>query len=390
MATSTDARLRVRRVLMTTDAVGGVWTYAVDLCRSLSRRGTHVRLVVLGPAPTDAQRKELADCPGVDLTEQPGKLEWMDDPWDDVAAAGRRLIELERAWRPDVVHLNGYCHATLRWSAPAVVVGHSCVRSWWCAVKQNRPPESLSRYSGAVKAGLAAANLVVAPTRAMLDCLDQHYGPLPDSRVIPNGRDVPDTSATGRQPLILTAGRLWDEAKNVQAVFDISARLPWPVYVAGETGRVTACTSVHLLGRLSTPELRGWMQRASIYVLPARYEPFGLSALEAAQAGCALVLGDLASLREVWGDAALYVAPDDRDGLASALQGLMADEDRRQYLAERAKRRARRFSMERMTAAYEAVYRELVFGESGRIHTAGVTPTSRAASAPPSTSLTSS
>jgi hypothetical protein len=93
MATSTDARRRVRRVLMTADAVGGVWTYAVDLCRSLSRRGTLVRLVVLGPSPTDAQRSELAECRGVELIEQPGKLEWMDDPWDDVAAAGRRLIE---------------------------------------------------------------------------------------------------------------------------------------------------------------------------------------------------------------------------------------------------------------------------------------------------------
>ncbi len=32
--------------------------------------------------------------------------------------------------------------------------------------------------------------------------------------------------------------------------------------------------------------------------LPARYEPFGLSVLEAALSGCALVLGDIPSLRE--------------------------------------------------------------------------------------------
>jgi glycogen synthase len=359
MAACTDGSRRLRRVLMTADAVGGVWTYAVDLCRAVAARGTRVLLVVSGPPPTDAQRAELAGCDGVDLVEHPGKLEWMDDPWNDVAAEGRRLIELERAWAPDVIHLNGFCHATLPWSAPVLVVGHSCVRSWWCAVKQQRPPESLARYSAAVAAGLAAADLVVAPSRAMLDCLDQHYGPLPDSRVIPNGRAFPQQEVPSKEPLILTAGRLWDEAKNVQAVFDISGRLPWPVYVAGETGVVTACTSAHLLGRLSAAELRDWMLRASIYVLPARYEPFGLSALEAAQAGCALVLGDLPSLREIWGDAAIYVPPDDRDALAAALQMLVADDDRRTYLGERAKRRAGRYSVERMTTAYEAAYRAL-------------------------------
>jgi hypothetical protein len=58
---------------------------------------------------------------------------------------------------------------------------------------------------------------------------------------------------------------------------------------------------VRCLGPLEASELAGWMHRAAIYALPARYEPFGLSALEAAQAGCALVLGDLSSLREVWG-----------------------------------------------------------------------------------------
>jgi glycosyltransferase involved in cell wall biosynthesis len=344
---------------MTADAVGGVGTYAVDLSLALARRGTQVLLAMLGPPPTNGQRAELAGCRGVDLVEVGGKLEWMDNPWGDVASAGRRLLALEREWGADVVHLNGYCHGTLPWSAPVLMVGHSCVRSWWCAVKGSPPPESLARYSASVAAGLAAADLVVAPSRAMLDCLDEHYGPLPESRVIPNGRAWPSRTTVDKQPLILTAGRLWDDAKNVQAVFELGGRLPWPVYVAGEIGHDAACTAVQRLGRLSADALRQWMQRASIYVLPARYEPFGLSVLEAAQAGCALVLGDLASLREIWADAAVYVPPDDRAALEAALRALIVDEDRRCYMAERAMRRARRYGLEQMTAAYDAAYRAL-------------------------------
>ena len=46
-------------------------------------------------------------------------------------------------------------------------------------------------------------------------------------------------------------------------------------------------------GQLTTAEVRNVINTASIYALPARYEPFGLSILEAALSGCALVLGDI-------------------------------------------------------------------------------------------------
>src|SRR5690348_18505284 len=75
----------VQRVLMTADAVGGVWTYAVDLARALGARGTRVTLAVIGPAPSEAQRAEARAIPTLDLREHPGRLEWMDDPWADVA-----------------------------------------------------------------------------------------------------------------------------------------------------------------------------------------------------------------------------------------------------------------------------------------------------------------
>ena len=40
-----------RCVLMTADAVGGVWTYALDLARGLSAQGVQVSLALLGPEP---------------------------------------------------------------------------------------------------------------------------------------------------------------------------------------------------------------------------------------------------------------------------------------------------------------------------------------------------
>jgi glycosyltransferase involved in cell wall biosynthesis len=102
------------------------------------------------------------------------------------------------------------------------------------------------------------------------------------------------------------------------------------------------------------------MGRAGIYALPARYEPFGLSVLEAALAGCALVLGDIPSLREVWGESALYVAPDDHDALAHGLQRLIEDEALRERCAAAARARALTYTPQRMAAGYMEVYSDML------------------------------
>jgi glycosyltransferase involved in cell wall biosynthesis len=164
---------------------------------------------------------------------------------------------------------------------------------------------------------------------------------------------------------VLTAGRVWDEAKNVAAVSRVAPRLAWPVYVAGEdrhpdSGGTASTEHVHFLGRLPAGELARWYARAAIFALPARYEPFGLGPLEAGLAGCALVLGDLPSLREVWGDAALYVPPDDSAALHATLAGLIADPGRRTERGRRARDHALRYSPERMAQGYLALYAALL------------------------------
>src|SRR4051812_33200562 len=108
------------RVLMTADAVGGVWRYAVDLGAALGQSGIAVTLAVMGPPPDARQRGEAAAA-GLSIADRPYRLEWMDDPWPEVERAGDWLLALERDLAPDVVHLNGYAHAALPWRAPVVV-----------------------------------------------------------------------------------------------------------------------------------------------------------------------------------------------------------------------------------------------------------------------------
>jgi glycosyltransferase involved in cell wall biosynthesis len=342
------------RVLMTADAVGGVWTYALELARALEPFDIRTTVVTMGPPPDRDQLASAAAIPGLELLTTDFKLEWMEDAASDVDSAGAWLLDLARRLGPKVIHLNGFAHGALPWPAPVVVVGHSCVMSWNAAVDGSIDAAWLDRYQEVTARGLRAAACVVAPTATMLAALQRHYGPLDAAVVVANGRSPERCVPLGKEPFIFTAGRLWDRAKNVDALRAIEPKLSWPLVVAGDVtlGR----------GRWSEREVIDALGRAAIFALPARYEPFGLLPLEAALCGCALVLGDIPSLREVWGDTAIYVNPEDHDALHGAIEGLIADPDRLARVAWRGQRRALMYGPVDMARRYVAIYRRVMGG----------------------------
>jgi glycosyltransferase involved in cell wall biosynthesis len=352
---------------MTADAVGGVWGYSVDLAGGLRGRGIDVVLAVMGPAPTAAQRAQAAAA-GVHLEHAAFSLEWMDDPWRDVDAAGDWLMALEERFGCDLVHLNGYAHARCGFRSPAIVVAHSCVLSWWQAVVGQLAPARFDRYAEAVRDGLAAAAHVVSPTRWMKGALERHYGATATpSSVISNAR-APGAFRPGfKQPFVLGAGRVWDAAKNLAALSRASGEIAWPIKIAGPLvspargsepspldgdGRRGA----ELLGPVSADDMTDLYASAAVYALPARYEPFGLTVLEAALSGCALVLGDIPSLRELWDGAAAFVAPDDDQALVRSLRDLIDRPEARLAMAARALARAACYRRDDMVDAYLRTY----------------------------------
>src|SRR5579872_1004028 len=351
--------MALKTILMTTDGVGGVWTYCMELAGAFRHRSANVVLASMGNALSPAQAQEAARQSNLVLLESTFRLEWMTDAWADVSRAGDWLLDLEHQWIPDIVHLNGYAHGALPWRSPVLIAGHSCVLSWWEAVKGVAAPASWDTYRQKVTHGLHAAQTVVAPSHAMLASLRKYYGPLPNGMVIYNGRSSSNFGIAAKEPYLLAVGRLWDEAKNIQLLAQLADRLPWPIYAVGESSGKELSAGLWPLGVLPPSELTDWLRRASIFVHPARYEPFGLSILEAALSGCALVIGDIQSLRELWEGAAMFVSPDNPEQALATLQELIRNESLRRALAQKAHSRAMDYGPERMADAYLAVYEGL-------------------------------
>ncbi|MDB5392764.1 MAG: glycosyl transferase family 1 [Rhodospirillales bacterium] len=352
------------KLLMTTDTLGGVWHYATTLCRALRWRGFEVVLATMGADLTPTQQGTLAKIEGLIVEQSAYRLEWMQDAQADVVASGDWLLSLATRHDVDLVHLNGYVHAALPFNKPALVVAHSDVVSWFHWVRRRPVPAEWNDYRFGVEQGLEGASAIVTPTKAVRDDLARSFGVQAEHcRVIENGIDLADYGAGDKEPVVLFAGRLWDEAKNVAQMARIADSVMWPIEVVGDCrhpdGGTYSARGLRFLGFLDPAAMAARFASAAIFAAPARYEPFGLAIAEAAASGCVLVLSDIPSLREVWGDTALYVTVDDDAAWIAVLNRLIASYATRMRLGAAARDRARRYSATRMVDQYAALYSEL-------------------------------
>jgi glycosyltransferase involved in cell wall biosynthesis len=361
----------IGRVLMTADAVGGVWQYATDLARGLVDHDVKTTLAVVGPAPTVRALEQAVVIPGSRVVITGLPLDWTADSPAEVAKAGRAVADLARSERADLVHCNSPALAAdARFSVPLLATCHSCVATWWHAVRGGPLPQDFAWRTRLVSRGYARADALTAPTAAFARMTASVYG-IGEPEVVPNGRRARALPAVPEAAkFVFTAGRLWDEGKNLSMLDRAAARLNLPVIAAGplEGPNRTAMSLANLrtLGCLDDDEIGEWLARRPIFASVPRYEPFGLAVLEAAQAGCALVLSDIPTLRELWDGAALFVDPDDDAALADTLQALSDDRARRSALEAAAKERAHGYTVEAMAAGMHRIYEAVLAGEAAR------------------------
>lgn len=359
---------------MTTDTVCGVWDYAVELCQALSEFRVEVVLASMGRYLSSAQRARINFLDNVSLYESRYRLEWMSDSWRDVKRAGDWLLKIADKTRPDVVHLNGYVHGDLPWQQPVMVVCHACACSRWSNVHNSMPPAQWDCYRDRVSRALRRVDRIVTPTKTMLYALEYFYGTWDYGKrsfaarkeVIPNGLSTEKYVMAKKKPVIFSVGCLWDPAINISALEVVAKEISWPINVAGDNElpeQGIECLdfkTVKYLGGLTQEAMIDQFAVSSIYASPAKYEPYGLSVMAAALSGCALVIGDTPSMRETWGNNAMYVEPGNPEDLRDALNRLIRIPKLRCWYAERARQRAQGYMIERTAAAYDIAYADML------------------------------
>ncbi|HLH08656.1 MAG TPA: glycosyltransferase family 4 protein [Terriglobales bacterium] len=359
-------------VLVTADTVGGVWTYTKELVTGLAQRGVRVTLVSFGEIPKPGEIEWLVSMRSIDFYPTAFRLEWMQDAERDLRLSSEYLLRIVSESKPDLLHLSQYAYGALAVDIPKLVIAHSDVVSWWVAVHGREPERSawIDSYRDTVERGLSEADTVVAPSRWMMNALQAHYGKLKVTRVIYNGRNpVLFNPHCSKEELVLGAGRVWDPGKQVRMLEAVNS--PWPIVVAGpnespdqaagQHASATKYGGIDIRGTQTAVQLQQLYARASMFVGTSRYEPFGLAPLEAAFSRCVLVLNDIPSFREIWGESACYFRANDATELERTLISLAEDRQLRLTYSNLAYRRAKSFyTANRMVDQYMQLYSTLI------------------------------
>nr|WP_232366867.1 glycosyltransferase family 4 protein [Alteripontixanthobacter muriae] len=350
---------------MTADAVGGVWQYAADLAGALVGSGHDVLLATLGPAPSADQIECLRET-DVRIIDTGLALDWLAQDSRPVRESAERIAALAADERADIVHCNSPALlGAAGFSKPTLAVAHGCLATWWQAARDEPLAPEYHWHRHLVGRGLQAADVAAAPSHSYALLLRQIYGLKNTPQVVHNGRSPAGLVARSERLAhhVLTAGRLWDDVKGAAIMDKVAGLIDVPFYAAGAArgphGEEFTPSHLQLLGQLAGEELAAELASRPVYVSAAAFEPFGLSVLEAAQAGCPLVLSDIATFRELWEGAAIFVDPCDPGQFAEAVTLLLADEDARAKLGQLAQQRAGRFTVERMVRETEAIYVKL-------------------------------
>ncbi|WP_246590374.1 glycosyltransferase family 4 protein [Rhizobium lentis] len=355
-----------RRILMSVDAVGGVWRYALDLAVGLKPLGLETIFAVFGPRPSAEQVREAEAIGKLIYCDAP--LDWMAETEADVKAVPGTIAELAVRERADLVHLNLPSQAAaVDVGVPVVVVSHSCVSTWFHAVRGSSVPEAWQWQERLNRQGFDQADAVLAPSRSHAALLGCVYGTIDGLQVIHNASRVSPAGGP-KDDFVFAAGRWWDDGKN-GAVLDAAApEISWPVVMAGSnrgpTGQYVPIEKARNRGELSHAETMQLMGKAAIVVSPSLYEPFGLAVLEAARCGSALVVADIPTYRELWDGAALFADPHDPRAFAAAVNRLVRDPSLRTICANRARIRSLDFTAEAQANAVARLYTQILSTKS--------------------------
>ena len=360
------------------DAPGGIGRYVAELA---SRLPDHDVEVVGFTARHPRRRVERAmHACGLDAVE-PVVLSLPRPVLYDAWHVLRRFGPAPRMGALDLVHAPSLA-VPPRSAVPLVVTAHD-------AAPLTMPETFTRRGRWFHRLGFAAAaqraDVVITVSEFSAEEIATHTAiPRERIRVVPNGVDLEPATPKEIQRALHTFGLddrpyvFWlgtsQPRKNVRVLIDAFARVvhetqvPHQLVLAGASGWLVDDEAAiralgdraRLLGPVPEVHLASLFAGADVFAFPSRHEGFGIPVLEAMAQQTAVVCGDIPALREVAGDAARFVSPDDVDGWADALADLLTDERARADLVARGRAHAPRYSWDRCASETAVVYREVV------------------------------
>ncbi len=329
---------------------GGVQSQVLELADWLKSQGDEVRIVAprlpggLSGAEVGSVVRIRANRSVAPISLSPRASARMKGclGWGDVAHIHEPLMPLVGV-------------AALRLRGPRVVTFHADPPGWVTRLYRGLHPWVRSLKS--------SRTMVTAVSRQAAAALPSGWEP---ERIVPNGVDttIGPAEVRRRRGRVVFLGR--DEPRKGLGLLlegwpAIRARHPHAELVIMGAERPDPPEGAVFLGRVSS-EVKEWTLRsAEIYVAPnLGGESFGIVLVEAMAAGCAVIVSDLKSFRDVAGSAARYFAPGSLTEMVEQIHQVLRSPSVSDRLSEAGPERAGRFSWDRVGPAYRECYEKVI------------------------------
>ncbi|HEM45490.1 MAG TPA: glycosyltransferase [Alphaproteobacteria bacterium] len=347
---------------------GGTERQLALVASGLSRRGMTVAIVCVQSEAGEAEKL---------LSDEVERFYLRCGSWRDPRALPR-LLRVLRRLRPAVVYSflgeQNILAAAAKLFGPRFRLVASRRSTDWGV---GRPQHALERAAGWL------ADVIVAPSQGVMEFHSrQERISKRKCFVIPNGVVIPSpTTAAERAAarrsfglpedalVVGTLGRHIGE-KALDVLIKASAELPAGAVVAiaggGEllaghralVAKLGLEKKVFLLGHVGNPD--DFLRALDVFVLPSISEGSPNALLEAMAFGLPVVATSIPGVLDLLpGEGWSLVPPSDSDALAGALRELISSPDKRAELGARARRRAEKFSIDRVVQMHEELYRSL-------------------------------
>lgn len=116
-------------------------------------------------------------------------------------------------------------------------------------------------------------------------------------------------------------------------------------------------SKIYQTGYVSDEQRAALYMKATVFVLPSHYEGFGMPLLEAMTYQTPVLASDIAALKEVAEDSALYCDPNSPEDIADKLKMLLEDKNLRDNLVAKGNERLKDFSWEKVA---KELYEQIV------------------------------
>ena len=333
-------------LLLVSQGEGGVWRGGLELATALAGENVDVHVAI--PAPTTAGQRAAIARAGARIAA-----------WDGRAAS---LPRLAREAGADLVHLpSPALAAEIQLPVPVVATLHSCPAVRWASIGEGPPPPAVAEEAAKIRAGIDRLDLLVTPTAAFAAAAAKVHGLSAPPATVHHGRAWREAPSAAPHDFAFASSLAWDETRDLATLERAAARLAVPLYAAGAIRAADAqgLDHVHPLGLLDHEEIDRRLGARPVFVSAARYEPFGMTVLEAAMAGCPLVLSDIPTHRELWDGVASFAPPGDDAAFARAISELVGDDFARAARGRAARERARNYTSTATASRMAALYRRL-------------------------------